>query len=132
MIFQLTTIEDEFLDILSNEYLINFNQDDQIGRPAIPYKWGYNEDWTFDESHPAEYWSGASSTGTLVLMLNTEDDTSNRTAIWSEIPELQDQDHDSFEVTDVWTGQDLGCITGQYSVQVESHDTAALIVTGEC
>lgn len=63
-------------------------------------------------------------------MLNTEDVSSNRTAVWSEIPELQD--HDSYEVTDIWTGKDLGCIRDQYEAQLESHDTAALLVTGEC
>lgn len=121
---------DEFVDIVSNEYLLNFNQDEQIGGPATPYKWGYNEDWTFDPDHPAEYWSGASTEGTLILMLNTEDDTSNRTATWSEIPELEG--HDSYEVTDIWTGKSLGCVDGQYEAELESHDTAGLFVSGEC
>ncbi|KAK2763209.1 hypothetical protein FQN54_009845 [Arachnomyces sp. PD_36] len=126
----LDTIGDEFLDIIRNEYLISFNQDEQIGEPATPYKWGYNEDWTFDPEHPAEYWSGASSEGTLVLMLNTEDETSNRTAAWDEIPELQG--HGSYKVTDIWTRKSLGCISGEYTAQLESHDTAAFIVTDKC
>jgi alpha-galactosidase len=63
-------------------------------------------------------------------MINTEDETSNRTAKWSEIPELQG--HDSFKVTDIWTGSSLGCIKDEYAAQVESHDTAGLFVTGGC
>lgn len=63
-------------------------------------------------------------------MLNTQGNATNMTATWSEIPELQDQD--SVKVMDVWTGKDLGCIADEYSVQVESHDTAGLLVAGEC
>jgi alpha-galactosidase len=63
-------------------------------------------------------------------MLNSEDDTRNRTATWSEIPQLRGSN--GFHVTDVWTGEDLGCIMNEYSVELESHDTAGLLVTGGC
>ncbi|PKY08682.1 putative alpha-galactosidase B [Aspergillus campestris IBT 28561] len=156
----LDTIDPDHLAILKNEYLLAFNQDPVIGRPAYPYKWGYNEDHTFDPAHPAEYWSGPSSTleGTLVLMFNSEGEKKTRTAVWSEIPELgggeqRDDRHQSgrrwsrrgqndrhqsdvkgkgFQVTDVWTGKDLGCIEDQYEVELESHDIAALVVGGAC
>ena len=86
--------------ILKNKYLLGFHQDPVIGGPAYPYKWGYNPDWTFDPAHPAEYWSGTSTTleGTLVLMLNSEDTSYIRTAVWNEIPELKS--YDSYEVID--------------------------------
>ena len=118
--------------ILKNKYLIDFNQDPVIGSPANPYKWGYNPDWTFDAVHPAEYWSGASSTlqGTLVLMLNSENVTSTRTATWSEVPELKS--HDAYHVIDAWTGKDLGCVTTEYSTSLESHDVAVLVVKRRC
>lgn len=116
---------------MRNKILLNFNQDENIGRPAYPYKWGYNDDWTFDSEHPAEFWSGPSSNGTLVLMINTEDDSSDRTAVWDEIPELQG--HDCYRITDVWTGEDLGEYTDEYTASdLESHDTAVILVTGEC
>ncbi|OJJ58107.1 hypothetical protein ASPSYDRAFT_1178735 [Aspergillus sydowii CBS 593.65] len=102
----LDTIQEEYLAILKNRYLLSFHQDPLIGRPAYPYKWGYNEDYTFDPVHPAEYWSGPSSTlqGTLVLMLNSEDRVRIRRADWSEIPEIWDTAH-AYEVVDAWTGE---------------------------
>ncbi|PLB35187.1 glycoside hydrolase family 27 protein [Aspergillus candidus] len=141
----LDKIDPDHLAILKNKYLLAFNQDPIIGRPAYPYKWGYNDDHTFDPAHPAEYWSGPSSTlkGTLVLMFNSEGEKKTRTAVWSEVPELaggeqRDDRHQSdvkgkgFQVTDVWTGKDLGCIEDQYEVELESHDIAALVVEGAC
>jgi alpha-galactosidase len=111
-----------------------------VGRSAHPYKWGYNPDWTFDPAHPAEYWSGPSSKlgGTLVLMLNSEDTTQTRTAVWKEIPELKDvlrrqgKRRTGFHVTDVWTGKELGCVRDHYSVELEAHDVAALVVGKAC
>lgn len=63
-------------------------------------------------------------------MLNSEDDTATRTATWSEIPELQDSD--SYIVTDIWTGEELGCINDEYAVDLEGHDTAVLLVAEGC
>ncbi|KAJ9316576.1 hypothetical protein DTO271D3_3083 [Paecilomyces variotii] len=135
----LDSISDDYLSILSNHALLDFHQDPVIGRPAYPYKWGYNPDWTFDPAHPAEYWSGPSSKlgGTLVLMFNSEDVNATRTAVWSEIPELKGKKQDKrgddgYKVTDAWTGKDLGCVKKEYSVQLESHDVAVLIVKEVC
>nr|A7XZT2.1 RecName: Full=Probable alpha-galactosidase B; AltName: Full=Melibiase B; Flags: Precursor [Rasamsonia emersonii]ABU94728.1 alpha-galactosidase [Rasamsonia emersonii] len=135
----LDKIDQDHLSILSNKYLLTFHQDPQIGRPAYPYKWGYNPDWTFDPGHPAEYWSGPTSSGdVLVLMLNTESGPANRTAVWSEVPELKGRNNNNnssstgFQVTDAWTGSSLGCVQGGYSVELESHDVAVLVVSGEC
>ncbi|EAW14901.1 glycoside hydrolase family 27 protein [Aspergillus clavatus NRRL 1] len=133
-------IDPAHLEILLNKYLIAFHQDPVIGRPAYPYKWGYSPDWTFDPAHPAEYWSGPSSTldGTLVLMLNSEGSRQTRTAVWKEIPELKDalgrkgRRQTGFRVTDVWTGKDLGCVRDHYTVTLESHDVAALLVGKGC
>lgn len=129
---KLDSINDDHLAILKNKYLLDFNQDPVIGSPAHPYKWGYNPDGTFDPVHPAEYWSGASSTleGTLVLMLNSEDATSTRTARWSEIPELTS--HNAYQVIDAWTGKDLGCVKNTYKASLKSHDAAVLVVKGRC
>lgn len=62
-------------------------------------------------------------------MLNSEGDATERTAVWSEIPELKGG---SFKVVDAWTGKDLGCIKDQYSTKLESHDAAVLLVKGPC
>ena len=76
-------------------------------------------------------------------MMNTEDGNATRTAIWSEIPELQDIEKRlkirrgreggwGFNVVDVWTGKDIGCVRDSYSVELESHDTAVLMVKQPC
>jgi alpha-galactosidase len=128
---QLDKASKDIIEILSNKYLIDFHQDPKIGRPAYPYKWGYNPNWTFDPAHPAEYWSGPTSTGhTLVLLLNTEDVSATRTAVWSEIPELKSHKGPCLNVTNAWSGNNHGCIKDEYSVQLEPHDALVLWVEG--
>ena len=122
----LSVLSSELLDILKNPHLIGFNQDPVFGKPATPYKWGTNLDWTFNASYPAEYWSGASQKGTLVLMLNTLDEKITKTASWAEIPELDEGQ--SYAILDIWTGKELGCYTTKFEAQIEAHDTAALLV----
>ncbi|KAK2590681.1 hypothetical protein QQS21_011641 [Conoideocrella luteorostrata] len=124
----LTKISNQNLDILKNKHLLAFNQDDQYGKPATPYKWGVNPDWTYDNAHPAEYWAGASKNGHLVLMLNTLDKTAKKTAKWSEVPGLKGT---KYLVKDVWSGKDLGCLA-EYTADVASHDTAAVLVGAAC
>ncbi|PVH94482.1 glycoside hydrolase family 27 protein [Periconia macrospinosa] len=126
----LPSIQPSFLEILLNKHLLAFNQDDLYGAPAQPYKWGHNPDWTFDMSWPAEYWSGKGKEGTLVLMLNTEEGSVEKSAVWGEVPELEEGK--AYEVLDVWTGEEKGCVRGNYTVEVASHDTAVLLVKGEC
>ena len=78
-------------------------------------------------------------------MLNSEGEKKTRKAVWSEIPELSGSGQQQrkrfervkrqatkFKVTDVWTGEDLGCVEDEYSVELESHDTAVLHVHGPC
>lgn len=122
----LDALSDTSLDILKNKYLIAFNQDETVGAPATPYKWGVNPDWTYNSTNPAEFWAGDSDAGVLVLMLNTLGDTASKTASWSEVPALGDSG--SHMVTDVWTGEDLGCLN-EYTADVSSHDTAAVLVS---
>ncbi|TVY23919.1 putative alpha-galactosidase B [Lachnellula hyalina] len=124
----------DLLDILKNEYLLAFSQDATFGKPATPYKWGTNPDWTFNASNPAEYWSGQSENGTLVLALNTLDDTAQREIIWSEVPHLETKHYqrDAFEVTDIWTGEDLGCVPYGLNKSVNSHDTIGFLVGNRC
>ncbi|KID99579.1 alpha-galactosidase, partial [Metarhizium majus ARSEF 297] len=116
------------LDLLGNRRLLAFHQDVRHGRPAVPYKWGVNPDWTYNSTHPAEYWAGPSTEGHLVLMLNTLGATVRKTAAWGEIPGLGGGRH---RVTEVWSGEDLGCLD-EYAVDVASHDTAAVLVGPRC
>lgn len=128
---QLDGIKKPILDILSNKELIAFNQDPVYGASVSPYKWGINPDWTWNQSHPAEYWSGRSSKGVHVFMLNTLGTSVTKTATWREIPELNATKHDKYHVHDMWTGEDLGEFTNSFSIKIRSHDTAALRLTRE-
>jgi len=126
----LDKISKENVDILKNKYLLAFNQDPIIGKPAKPYKWGTNPDWTFNATWPAEYWAGESQEGMLVLMSNWGEAKAQRTAVWDEVPGLDKEG--SYMLTDIWTGKDLGCHFGKYSVDIETHDTVGVLVRGRC
>jgi alpha-galactosidase len=123
----LKTASDDAKSILLNKYLLAFNQDKVYGAAAKPYKWGTNPDFTFNATNPAEFWSGESQQGTLVLMMNTLAESRNMTADFGEIPNL-DADG-KYSILNIWTGEDLGSFTSSYTVEVASHDTAALLVT---
>lgn len=123
----LETASADAKSILLNRYLLAFNQDDVYGAPAKPYKWGTNPDYTFNATHPAEFWSGESQAGTLVLMLNTLAESRNMTVDFAEVPQL-DTDT-TYSVLDIWTGEELGSSNSGVTVEVPSHDTAALLFT---
>ena len=101
-----------------------------VGEPATPYKWGRNPNWTWNSSWPAEYWSGKSSDGTMVLMMNTEDEKQFKIADWGEIPGLKAGA--GYNVIDAWTGKTLGCQKDGVNASVPAHDTAVLLVQDEC
>jgi hypothetical protein len=117
-------IEPDILEILSNKELIDFNQDPVFGAAAKPYKWGINADWTWNQSHPAEYWSGRSSKGVHVFALNTLNATQTKAIDFAEVPELDAEAE--YTVFDSWTGEKQGNFKGRYEAVVESHDTAII------
>lgn len=125
----LTEVSDESRAIMLNKPLLDFNQDDVYGKPAKPYKWGTNADWTFNASHPAEYWSGKSKQGVLVLLLNNNGAARNLTVDFGEVPDLNP--NKSYTVTDAWTGKRERAGRGFYSVNVGPRDTAALLFKPE-
>jgi len=118
------------LEILKNKYLLAFNQDPVYGKPATPYKWGTNPDWTWNVTFPAEYWSGLSQQGVLVLMFNPYSDWRDKTAVWAEIPYLEEGE--SYDVHDIWTDTHIGCMKDSLTMEIGGHDTAALLITGKC
>jgi alpha-galactosidase len=117
-------IKEEVLEILSNRELIAFNQDEIVGEAAKPYKWGVNPDFTWNQTHPAEYWSGKSSRGTHVFALNTLNDTVTKTIDFAEVPELDAER--KYMVFDSWTGKKQGMFEGKYEAPVARHDTMAV------
>ena len=126
----LDTLDAELVAVLKNEYLLAFNQDAMYGKPAEPYKWGANPDWTWNGTSPAEFWSGESQAGTLVLAFNPLETEVVKPILWSEIPQLDGGT--SFEVTDIWTGESLGCVGTGFSPSVASHGTVGYLVGEEC
>lgn len=53
----------------------------------------------------------------------------SKVATGTEMPGLEAA---AYQVTDVWTGEDLGCVPSSYSADALSHDTAAILVENEC
>jgi alpha-galactosidase len=126
----LDKLSSDLVDVLKNGYLLAFSQDEVFGEPAMPYKWGANPNWTWNSTSPAEYWSGKSTNGTLVLAFNPLASQAQKIILWNEVPELALGE--AFEITDIWTGQDLGCISNGINRTVASHDTMGFIVRKEC
>jgi alpha-galactosidase len=117
-------IKPEILEILSNKDLIAFNQDPVYGAPAKPYKWGINPNFSWNQTHPAEFWSGESSQGTHVFVLNTLDTAQTKTVVFSEVPGLNADTE--YTVHDSWTGKKQGTFKVSYEASVERHDTMAI------
>ncbi|KAL2068461.1 hypothetical protein VTL71DRAFT_16559 [Oculimacula yallundae] len=126
----LTKLTPEQIALLQNKYLLAFNQDPIIGKPARPYKWGINPDYTFNGTVPAMYWSGSSSNGTIVALMNPLNETRNMEAVISEIPQLKDGA--KYEVVSVWDGKYLGCSEGGVNATLAGHDTAVYLFGAEC
>ncbi|KAF1986732.1 glycoside hydrolase family 27 protein [Aulographum hederae CBS 113979] len=126
----LSNVTDEAVKIMLNKPLLDFNQDPVVGKPAMPYKWGTNADWTFNKTYPAEFWAGRFQQGVMVLMFNPYDATKEKVADFGEIPGLEKGA--SYKVTDAWTGDDLGCRTGSVLANVGAYDTAVLVVGEKC
>ncbi|KAE9370242.1 glycoside hydrolase family 27 protein [Stipitochalara longipes BDJ] len=127
----LDELSNELVNVLKNRYLLAFNQDEVFGKPAMPYKWGANPDWTWNSTSPAEYWSGASENGILVLAFNPLGVEMYKEIFWSEVPELR-SGGGAFEVVDIWTGEDLGCVTVGINRTVPTHDTVGFMVGKQC
>ncbi|KAI5787307.1 glycoside hydrolase superfamily [Geopyxis carbonaria] len=123
----LDAIKEADLAVLKNWELLAFNQDAVYGGPARPYKWGLNKDWTWNQTHPAEFYSGQSTRGIHVFLLNTLDTATTKTAVFAEIPGLKKDK--VYEVRDMWTHKSLGTFKRKFSVKLQARDTAALLFT---
>ncbi|KAK4903967.1 hypothetical protein LTR49_026492 [Elasticomyces elasticus] len=124
-----TTLSQTQIEVLQNKHLLAFNQDPIYGKPAQPYRWGVNPAWTYNATNPAEFWSGASSQGTMIAMMNILNQTRTMTAEFGEIPELGDG---SYQVVNVWNDKKLGCKKGSVKMTLEPHHTAVLLIKEKC
>ncbi|ELU40163.1 alpha-galactosidase precursor [Rhizoctonia solani AG-1 IA] len=106
------------LAIIKNAELLAFSQDTTVGAPAKPYKSG--------TTTPPEYYTGKSAKGTHVFIMNVGSAPASKIVTFSEVTGLTCT---SCKVHDMWTGKDLGTFTTSYTLIVDTHDTAALLLT---
>jgi len=121
-------LKGEILEILKSKELIAFNQDAVHGGSARPFKW----DGKSDRVHPAAYWVGTSVKGVHLFLVNTYGDTRKMEVRVDELAELKDLKTTQYVVHDMWSGKDIGTVVGDkgvISVDVKSHDTAALRIS---
>lgn len=120
-------ISNEDLAVLKNWEILAFNQDDTWGAPVLPYDWGVNPAWTWNQTHPAEFYSGGSKRGIHVFIMNTLDKTVTKTAVFGDIPGLSSKE--KYEVHDMWTHKKIGNFEKKFDIKLKAHDTAALLIT---
>ncbi|KAG8946522.1 hypothetical protein FRC04_011580 [Tulasnella sp. 424] len=113
----LSLLSTDQLAIIKNKELLAFSQDTTYGAAAKPY---------ISASSPA-YFSGTSTAGAHVFLINYNSTSGSMTVTFSAVPELQSKT--SWKVHDMWTGTDIGTYSGSYTATVASHDTAALRFT---
>ncbi|TCD67116.1 hypothetical protein EIP91_000456 [Steccherinum ochraceum] len=113
------------IQIITNSELLAFSQDTTIGTPATIL--GKNT------TDPPEFFSGTSEKGAHVFIVNTANSTETKRFAFDSVPGLSDAKRkaSSFVVHDMWTGKDVGTFraSGEFSVAVAPHDTAAFLIT---
>ncbi|KAH7925521.1 glycoside hydrolase [Leucogyrophana mollusca] len=112
------------LAIITNAELIAFHQDPLVGAPAKPF----NTTPTSPATTPPEYYTGESSKGTHVFIINLSDVADTKVFDFANLPGLGDG---TYMLCDMWIGAPVagGPFTGSFSVSVAAHDTAAFLVT---
>ncbi|KAF9499329.1 glycoside hydrolase [Pleurotus eryngii] len=112
------------LAIIKNKELLAFHQDDTIGTPAAPFTARSGAPVT----SPPEFYSGKSSKGTHVFIINTSASEATKQFTFANVPGFRTGG--TFKVHDMWTGQDLpGTHTSSFSINIAAHDTAAYLIT---
>ncbi|KAI9509426.1 glycoside hydrolase [Russula earlei] len=120
---ELAKLTPEEVKIVTNAELIAFHQDTTVGKPAMPYIHSTDAAPAMD---PPQFYSGESSRGIHVFVVNTNDTSLTFTINFTDVPGLSSV---SARVHDMWTSTDLGEFPNNYNVTLAAHDTAALLVT---
>ncbi|KAI0305670.1 glycoside hydrolase superfamily [Multifurca ochricompacta] len=87
--------------IITNSELIAFHQDATVGKPALPFTPS-----TSARTEPPQFYSGMSSRGCHVFIVNTNDHSTTFTLDFTDVPGLNSS---SVNVRDMWTFTDVGC-----------------------
>ncbi|KAF5322226.1 hypothetical protein D9619_001332 [Psilocybe cf. subviscida] len=114
------------LAIITNTELLAFHQDTTVGTPAAPFT-AFS---SMPTTSPPEYYSGASTKGVHVFIINTSSSTATKQFTFSNVPGLGTSG--SFKIHDMWAGTDLsGTYTASstFTVSVAAHDTTAYLIT---
>jgi len=92
-----------------------------VGNPAAPFISS-----TTVAAETPQFYSGKSTKGTHVFVVNTNDTSATFDIHFADVPGLNST---GVRVHDMWTSMDLGTFLGDYDVILAAHDTAALLVT---
>ncbi|THG95884.1 hypothetical protein EW026_g5838 [Hermanssonia centrifuga] len=123
----LSAITPDILGILTNHEILAINQDPVEGTSISPFRWGINPDWTSNSTHPAQFWSGPSQNGTVVMLLNTLDEPANMFFNLTESPWIRAGRQ--YSVRDLWTHTDNGTAVRNFTaVNVPTHGVVALLL----
>ncbi|KAL0959538.1 hypothetical protein HGRIS_011251 [Hohenbuehelia grisea] len=125
---QLHIATNQTLEILSNKELIAINQDPVVGTAITPFLGGINPKWTFNDTHPSQYWSGRSENGTVFMLLNVLDHPADMFFSLTESPWIRAGRQ--YAVRDLWTHTDNGTAVRNMTFHdVPAHGVVALLLT---
>ncbi|KAB5590844.1 hypothetical protein CTheo_5713 [Ceratobasidium theobromae] len=122
----LSAITPDTLSILTNREILAINQDPIYGESISPFRWGVNSDWSFNATHPAEYWSGRSQNGTVIMMLNSLNKPAVMSFNLTETPWLRAGRQ--YAIRDLWAHTNNGTVVRSITRTVPPHGVVALLL----
>jgi len=123
----LSVATEQTLSILKNTEIIAINQDPVVGTSVTPFRWGINPDWTYNRTHPAQYWSGESQNGTVFMLLNTLDHPADMFFRLTESPWIRAGRQ--YSVRDLWAHTNNGTAVRNFTAHgVPAHGVVALLL----
>ncbi|KAF8961765.1 glycoside hydrolase family 27 protein [Flammula alnicola] len=123
----MNTTTEETLTILKNTEIIAINQDPVVGTAVTPFRWGINPDWTYNHTHPAQYWSGQSQNGTVFMLINTLDHPADMFFRLVESPWIRAGRQ--YAIRDLWSHTDNGTVVRNFTAKsVPAHGVVALLL----
>jgi len=119
----------ETVEILSNKELLEINQDPNEGEAIAPFRIGIQPDYSvisYTPTNPPSYWGGNSTKGPIFMIINTSDKKQtmgfNLTENWAIRAGRQ------YHVRDLWKHENVGLAVRNWTVTLEPHDVAALLL----
>ncbi|KAK0504825.1 glycoside hydrolase, partial [Armillaria luteobubalina] len=126
IILYLSKLDETQVALIKNAELLAFHQDITNGSAAYPFTASTGAPTT----SPPEYYSGTSSAGVHVFIINTSSSTATKMFTFSNVPELGQTG--TWRVHDMWSGTNLSgtySASSSFSVSVQAHDTVAYRIT---